>query len=696
MFRRIAFPLVLAITLGASAAVAAPAPAPVAPPLRFAAPIERRLANGLRVVVFPNSSQPIVQAQLLVPAGAAEEPDSLPGLANLTARVLELGSASRTNEQMAADLGALGATFATSAGRDYALAVCGSRANVFEAALEIMSDAVQNPRLADEEFEAGRRTAVQQLKAKVQNEAPLADDRVWGAAFDPHPYGHPDAGDIDGIVGARLEHVRSFVRDRWRPDRAVLAIAGDVSPERAFAAADSAFGRWAGRTSPDRVRPAPAGATGIQLLDLPGSPRGEVRVAVRGPGRGSAELPAWLFAAAALEERLAGTGASVSLTSLHDASLLVLSQGGPADSARSAARRLMAALKGFASSPPAGEAAAAIARRAAQSAPLSLETLGARLSRWQADDFAGLPADALARTLAAPPRVPDLASAARALGAAPLVFVAGPADRLKASLAPLGAVTIVPLAPRRSSRPDSLAVPTEAELRAGRAAIAAAVTAHGGATKLAAAKATTVEGDLGIDSRGQEMDGQFSLVRIDPSRLSYSTKMLTFEVRQVLDGGKAWTLAQADSVNLTDADSLGVASLRAMLHGDLIHLLRGASASGSLAAMRGRETIGGKAADLVDFTAGDGQRCRLALDATTRRVLAVDAGLGPDMKWHERRTFSQWKTVSGLLLPGYEERFADGERVMYLRSRTVLVNPPVNERLFKRPRVVRGQLIPMN
>jgi hypothetical protein len=185
-------------------------------------------------------------------------------------------------------------------------------------------------------------------------------------------------------------------------------------------------------------------------------------------------------------------------------------------------------------------------------------------------------------------------------------------------------------------------------------------------------------------------------VRIDPSRLSYSTKMLSFEVRQVLDGDAGWTLAMADSASLTDADSLGVVSLRAMLHGDLVHLLRGASAPAGLAALRGRETIGGKPCDLVDFTSGDGLRYRLALDATSRRVLAVDASLGPDMKWHERRTFSQWKTVSGLLLPGYEERFVEGERVMFLRSRTVLVNPPANERLFRRPRVVRGQLIPMN
>jgi zinc protease len=696
MNRRFAYPLVLALATLAPAAFAAPAPAPVPPPLRFPAPEQRTLANGLRVVVFPSASLPIVQAQLLVPAGSAEEPDSLPGLAVLTARIVPLGSASRTGEQLAADLDALGATLISSAGRDYALATCGSRSSAFEALLEILGDVVVHPRLGDDEFELARRAAVQQLRTKSQSEALLADDRTWGVAFDPHPYGHPEAGDIDALIATRLEHVRAFVRDRWRPDRAVLAIAGDVSPERAFAVADSAFGRWGGSTSADRVRPAPVIRTGVSLLDLPGSPRAEVRVAVRGPGRASAGLGAWQVAAAVLEDRLAGTNAAVTLTPLREASLLVLSEGGSADSARAIARRLLGALRTFASAPPAGGASVAVSRRIALALPLSLETLGARMSRWQADDLAGLPADGLSRALASPAAAPDLAAVAQSLAAPPSVLVAGSADQLRKQLAPLGEVTVVPLAVRRSSRPDTLAIPTESELRAGRVAIAAAVAAHGGAAKLAAAKIVVAEGEMGLDSGGQTLEGQFSLIRIDPARLSYSTKLMSFEVRQVLDGAKAWTLAQADSASLSDADSTGVSGLQAMLNGDLVHMLRAASNPASLAAQRGRETIAGKACELVDFTGLGGERFRLAIDGVTRRVIAVDAQLGADIRWHDRRLFSDFRTVAGLLLPWYEERFVDGERVTYFRNRGMTVNPVLDERLFRKPRVVRGQILQGN
>ena len=694
--KRLSFvPLALALSLVATAALAAPAPAPGAPPLRMPEPVSRTLANGLRVVVFPSSSLPIVQAQLLVPAGAAEEPDSLPGLAGLTARTVRMGSASRTSDQLAADLAAAGATLAINAQRDYALAACGARSSSFEAALEIMGDVVISPRLDDDAFKAAQGAMIGQLRSRSQSEAALADDRMWGVALDPHPYGHPEGGVFDALLEAHVENVKGFVRDRWRPDRSVLAISGDVTPERAFAAAQDVFGRWAGSVAPDRARPAPAPAQGVQLLDLPGSPRAEVRVIVRGPGRAAPALAAWQVAEAALEDRLAGTAGSVSLFPLRDASVLVLSEEAPADSARAVANRLLGALRGFASAPPAGEAAKALQHRVAQSLPLGLETIGSRLSRWQADDFAGLPAGAVAHAMAAiaSPSL-DLAPVARALGAPPTVFVAGSADRLRPLLAPLGKVTVVPPSVRRTSRPDSLPAPTAEQLRAGKAAVQAVIAAHGGAAKLAAARSSAYEGEMGIESRGQKVEGQFSIVRVDPLQMSQSTRMLTFEVRQTLDGDQAWTLALGDTASLRAADSLEVRSLQATFHSDLVHLLRAAAAEGSGAALRGSETIGGVECDLLDFTAFGGQRLRLAIDRSTKRVVAADAGLGSDVRWHERRLFSEWKTVLGLVLPAFEERLLDGERVTFYRTKLITVNATLDPNLFRKPTVIHGVIVP--
>ena len=73
----------------------------------------------------------------------------------------------------------------------------------------------------------------------------------------------------------------------YRPDNAVLVIAGDVDPEATFALAERIFGGWARpthRASQSEVsEPAPHGRT--ILIDLPGADQATVVVAGRSIGR---------------------------------------------------------------------------------------------------------------------------------------------------------------------------------------------------------------------------------------------------------------------------------------------------------------------------------------------------------------------------------------------------------------------------
>lgn len=667
----------------------APAPAPV-----FPVPVVRTLANGLRVAVLTDTRAPIVQMQLLVPAGVVAEPDSLPGLAPLTAMLVDDGTSSRTAEQFASELSAMGATFSASASRDYAQVACGVRANAFEQAAELVSDAAVNAVFSEEAFSTSRRLIAQQLGLLRQSAASVADDRVWGAAFGSHPYGHSASGDIQSLLGTTRDHVQAFYRSRWRPDRAVLTISGDVTPERAFAVAEEWFGRWSGKTFGDRTIAPPAQSTGIQVVDLPGARWSEVRLAWVGAGRASADAAAWPLVASGLEQAGLPAAARVALQTLRDASLLSVAFGAPTDSVPAFTRRVRDAVRAYASHPPTGAALDALRRQAARSFPLPLETLGAYASQWQAFEFAGQGPDAIAKQYARLAAGVDLSPALKTLAQPPAVLVAGPGDVLGEKLQPLGAVNVVPYHRTPIAQVDTLAAPTPEQAKRGRAAITAAVLAHGGATKLAAAKVLVNEGEMMLYAGTQEFSGQFSLVRLDPDRLSFATRMLQFESRQVLVGDSAWTLAQSDTAALMEVDSAGVVTLKASLQGDLVHLLRAAASPNSRPARRGSEVVRGRTCDLVDFLGPNGSHWRFAIDAVTHRVLAIDGVLGNDLKWHERRLYAEFKPVSGLILPWVEERFAEGERVSRFTTTRASVNQEIDPALFRKPKVIRGMLFP--
>ena len=94
-------------------------PPPAAPrPVQIPKPVEKTLSNGLRVIVIQKKGVPLVAARLLIKNGGEADPANLPGLADTTASLLTKGTATKSAEQIARGIEALGATLDTGAGWD--------------------------------------------------------------------------------------------------------------------------------------------------------------------------------------------------------------------------------------------------------------------------------------------------------------------------------------------------------------------------------------------------------------------------------------------------------------------------------------------------------------------------------------------------------------------------------------------------
>jgi zinc protease len=678
--------LVLAVLVAPSRTHAAAPDAAAGAPLA-GNPLARTLANGLRVVVFPRPGVHVVQLQLQVAAGLRQEAAGQDGLAYLTAQMLRQGTTSRSLADFETELDTLGATFAASVNRDAAQVAAGCRAAEFESVLEIMSDAVINPLFADESFQTLRRQVAGQLGVQAQNPVQLADERAAGLAFGAHPYGHATRGSLAELLGASRDQARVFHRDHWRPDVSVLAIAGDIDPQRAFAAATEWFGRWTGKAIPEPSLAAPAAPKGTWVYDLPGSPVTEVRALVLGPGRGAPSYAGWAVLREVLEGGALPSGAHAVLSAGRDASLLMVSATARPESTAAVAARVREALRAAVSSPPAPEALAAARKRVAQGWAFTVESLGQLLSSWLAGDAAGLPPDHLVGAAAALRAGTPTSSAT-----APALLLAGPTARMK-DLSRLGRVDTLRTGAEAPAAVRAAAFTPEQRKR-GRQLVDAAVVAHGGAVKLKAIRGSEMNGDVTMSIGGRELTGETRFLRLDPERLAYTTRFLEFEHRQVLDGSRGWALSTAgDSATLVPSDSTSLLALRAILEADLAHLLRAASDPASDVAFAGRADVDSKPCDLVEFTARANGRVRLSLDATTHRVTAVELQPTPQGQWRDRRRWSEFIQVEGVWWPRREARELDGETVSNTTLRALVVNGPVDSMLFKRPLVTKGRII---
>jgi len=145
-------------TLALAALLALPAAAaaqtfPTTPPALGAAPavnppvpVQRTLANGMKVLYVRQPELPVVSAALVIRgAGTTQDPAAVPGLASFTASMLDEGAAGKSALQIADALDLLGASLQAGAGWDAASVNLYVLKKNFAPALGLMADVVLRP-----------------------------------------------------------------------------------------------------------------------------------------------------------------------------------------------------------------------------------------------------------------------------------------------------------------------------------------------------------------------------------------------------------------------------------------------------------------------------------------------------------------------------------------------------------------------
>ena len=278
MKRLLILPLLAAAALSAAPPAAAqeqpPAPGPLRP---FTVPRveELRLPNGVRVVVVPQRSLPIVSGRIMVSTGANWEPAEKNGLASLTASLIDEGVQGMTGSQIAERMERLGAQFSTSGGYATSTASVSAVKSAFPEALELAARTVMQPTFPETEFNRVRAQTVAGYRQSLASVEGLASQASSRAIFEPTaPYSRPVSGTEATLAAITLQDVVDWHRRTYSPANTTLLLVGDVTVEEARGIAQRALGAWSapaaqmGRVA-NPVRAAQG--TRVILVDRPGS-----------------------------------------------------------------------------------------------------------------------------------------------------------------------------------------------------------------------------------------------------------------------------------------------------------------------------------------------------------------------------------------------------------------------------------------
>jgi len=224
-----------------------PAGAAEIKPIRLVAP------NGLTVLIIEQHTLPIVQLHALVKAGSAQDPPGKAGLANLTANLLDEGTATRSSTQLAEQIEFVGGMLATKASDDFTTASAKVLKKDTELGFELLADMLLHPAFPEQELRRVRSLIHGEMQAEKDDPGAIASKAFRQLVFGGHPYSWPVNGTEESLGKLSREDVRRFYAREYLPNQTILSIVGDITEEQARSLVAKHFGPWKRGAPPARA-----------------------------------------------------------------------------------------------------------------------------------------------------------------------------------------------------------------------------------------------------------------------------------------------------------------------------------------------------------------------------------------------------------------------------------------------------------
>ncbi len=203
---------------------------------------EYRLENGLKVLLFPDASNPSVTVNLTVFVGSRHEGYGEAGMAHLLEHMLFKGTPNHPEIPKA--LTAHGAAFNGTTWLDrtnYYETLPASDENL-QFALELEADRMVNSSIKAEDLASEMSVVRNEFERGENSPLYILNQRMMAVAYEWHNYGKSTIGNRADIERVPVENLRVFYRKHYQPDNAMLVVAGKFDPGKALKLISKLFG----------------------------------------------------------------------------------------------------------------------------------------------------------------------------------------------------------------------------------------------------------------------------------------------------------------------------------------------------------------------------------------------------------------------------------------------------------------------
>lgn len=222
-------------------------------PAEFRIPIEKTaLPNGLRVILSPDNSAPVVTIYVIYGVGARAEERGRTGFAHLFEHMMFQGSKNAPKGMHFKLVESNGGALNGSTHPDFTDYFEVLPSNKLALGLWLEADRMRGLKVNRENLD-NQREAVKQERRLAFDNRPYATaivERWPELAFRNWHNSHSLIGSFEDLDAATVQDVRRFFQTHYAPNNAVLVLAGDLEPQEAARLVETHFGDIPPQSSP--------------------------------------------------------------------------------------------------------------------------------------------------------------------------------------------------------------------------------------------------------------------------------------------------------------------------------------------------------------------------------------------------------------------------------------------------------------
>lgn len=189
------------------------------------------LENGIRVVTQKVETLKSIALGFLFSAGPGDEDSGKSGVAHLTEHLIFGGTKQRNAEEIARLMDASGGRIHGLTTRDYTCYSTVVLDDYRTYSLDLFSDILLNSSFSEQAVSSEKETVRHELASMDDRPDVLAHDRLKALIWKDHHLGRAIGGTTTSVAALERDDVLKFYNDHYRPQRLIIAAAGNVDHE---------------------------------------------------------------------------------------------------------------------------------------------------------------------------------------------------------------------------------------------------------------------------------------------------------------------------------------------------------------------------------------------------------------------------------------------------------------------------------